>query len=187
MAGIVKRQTISTIPLFSPATRSDTGNLIRSKYVKKYLAVPLMFVAKATLAAGIAGGLGIGGSVTQFGGSVSGNAGSSANSSSITSTEVVGAGSSFQHQANQTASGASIGGTIGRNGVVVNTGANTVSNSQGWGATSGDAPAKSQGSIVNGGTAFGDGEAVAGGTSAFTKAKIGAGLSLGGFAQIGSF
>jgi hypothetical protein len=154
---------------------------------KTLVSIALMMFAGAAMASGVQGSAGIGGSLTAFGGSISGNAGSSANSSSITTTEVVGSGSSFQHQANQTGSDASIGGTIGRNGVTVVTGANTVSTSEAFGHTSGDAPAKSGGSIVNGGTAFGDGEAVSGATSQFSKANIGADLKIGGFAQIGSF
>lgn len=135
---------------------------------------------------GVQGSAGIGGSATVYGGSITGNAGSSSTGSAITTTEIDGAGRSIQRQANQTGATASIGGTIGANGVNVASGTTEFSNSQGFGSSSGDTPVKVGGSIVNGGEAFGDGEASAGVTSSFTKASIGGDLAIKGFEQIGS-
>lgn len=160
--------------------------------MKKSLIASLLLslVAVSAHASGVQGAGEIGGKLTVFGGTVTGNAGSSASSSAQAATTVFGNGSSIQKQANVTSSGASVGGTINAGGVTVATNSFGNTTSTGSGKTFGDAPALSSDgtqSILNGGATVGDGEAVSGVTSSFSKAALGGSVKLSGFGEFGSF
>lgn len=143
----------------------------------------LAFAAPA-FAGSIGGNANLSGNVSSYSGSVVGNAGQSFNSNVTAAAQTNGFGQSFQQGTNTTIGNTQVGGSINALGSSTTLGGTLTSTSQTFGTVSGNSPIQDGNSIDNGSQAFGSGTQTGGVTSSFQSSKIGAGISIGGDANV---
>lgn len=139
-------------------------------------------------AAGVAGGIVIGGGVEVAQGAVSGVAVSSSKGSSVAGSEVIGTGNSYQHTDTVTGGASTIGGSVNWNGSQVVTQVVNSATINSNGVVSGNTPmTAADGSIINGTTGFASTNGTSDGAATFSKVGIGGVAGIGGAAAITGF
>ena len=142
-------------------------------------------------AAGIGGGIVVGGVGQVWQGDVSGKATSISNGNAIAASQVTGNGASFQHTDAISGGSATIGGSINNVGAQVGEITTQFATVNSFGQTSGNAPGSTwnNGSemIVNGTMGFASSENMAKGKANFNVGQIGGIVGIGGVAAIGNF
>lgn len=131
------------------------------------------------------GSAGIGGQFTVFSGSAGGTGASVSSGNAVTSSQVNGYGSSFQHQEGFATGSASIGGAVNAGGATVGTAVTQAAQTFGTGSISGNVPIMVGDSIANGGASMSQSNNVAQGSDQFNIAAIGGSLTLAGFRSFG--
>lgn len=160
---------------------------------KSLFAVALMAMSAMAFAHGNGnnhqnnGGAAIGGSATVYGGTITAGATSVNHGEAVSATFISGNGYSNQFTKGSTIGAASAGGSIGSNGVAVNTATFQKTDFSSTGSIGGGAEAMNAGSqILNGTQGFGSVKNDAAAAGSFVKGSIGGFAAIGGV-TIGNF
>lgn len=149
------------------------------------IALALVFGAAAAAqanASGINGAAGITGSASSYSGTITGSTANVGSSNSIAAAQTNGYGTSYQAASNTGTGISTAGGSISPSGVTTSTSQYTSSVSQTAGSITGNSPISgSDGSIMNGSSAFGQTTVANAANGTFQTGKIGGSLNVSGF------
>ena len=137
------------------------------------LAAVALLASVPAHAVDVSAGAGVGGQVTVYGGSISGNGANIGTSQSTSAAEVIGTGGAYEHADNQIGSNLVIGGQINSGGVQSVVNSQTFSTSNVAGSNWGNTPTQVGNSIATGAQAFGNAQTSGAVTSQFAEGALG--------------